>query len=259
MFENIGDVFDFSSSPPPPSPLSLPGPSAQGGTGQCGPGNTSASCTGLILYAGVAGPQSGVPSSSWGTGADAVGVHAVSGEPGLAFDTIVNVSAGVGDVAVGVVTFGAGDAAAWRRIHDVGSVDTQSIAYNVGYWSAVVASVGIGRVFAPSNAARGLGSLGDLSRAAGALDRGGLSAAGRQLQKHGSRSGSAFPGARGNPAAINRQAQDIVDDLLTTPGTTAVTRHHARFGDVLEIRAPDGRGLRYGADGKFLGFLEPRP
>ncbi len=110
-----------------------------------------------------------------------------------------------------------------------------------------------------AQAARGLGSLDDLSRAAGALDRGGLSAAGRQLQKHGSRSGSAFPGARGNPAAINRQAQDIVDELLTTPGTSSVTRHHARFGDVLEIRAPDGRGLRYGADGKFFGFLEPRP
>jgi hypothetical protein len=71
---------------------------------------------------------------------------------------------------------------------------------------------GIASIFAtikPAKAAksaRGLGSLDDLSRAAGALDRGGLSAAGRQLQKHGSRTGSAFPGARGNPAAINRQA-----------------------------------------------------
>lgn len=108
-------------------------------------------------------------------------------------------------------------------------------------------------------AARGIGSLDDLSRAAGALDRGGLSAAGRQLQKHGSRPGSAFPGARGNPSAINQQGQQIVDDILTTPGTTTVSRHHARFGDVTEIRAPDGRGLRYGSDGRFLGFLEPRP
>jgi filamentous hemagglutinin len=103
----------------------------------------------------------------------------------------------------------------------------------------------------------GLGLLDDLSRAAGALDRSGLSAAGTQLQKHGSRAGSAFPAVRGNPAAINRQAQDIVDDLLTAPGTTTVTRHHARFGNVHEIRAPDGRGLRYGADGELLGFLEP--
>ncbi|MFM7066737.1 MAG: FG-GAP repeat domain-containing protein, partial [Gammaproteobacteria bacterium] len=108
-------------------------------------------------------------------------------------------------------------------------------------------------------AARGIGSLDALSRAAGALDRGGISAAGRQLQKHGSRPGSAFPGARGNPSAINQQGQQIVDDILTTPGTTTVSRHHARFGDVTEIRAPDGRGLRYGSDGRFLGFLEPRP
>ncbi|MGY6517589.1 MAG: RHS repeat-associated core domain-containing protein [Lysobacteraceae bacterium] len=110
-----------------------------------------------------------------------------------------------------------------------------------------------------SSVTRGARSLDDLSRAAGASDRGGLSAAGRALQKHGGRSGSVFPAARGNPAAINRQGQSIVDDILTTPGNTTVTRHHARFGNVTEIRAPDGRGVRYGERGEFLGFLEPRP
>jgi RHS repeat-associated protein len=108
------------------------------------------------------------------------------------------------------------------------------------------------------DAGRRYGGLDDLSRAAGAPDRGGLSAAGRQLQKHGGRPGSAFPSARGNPSAISHQGQQVVDDILTTPGATAVRRHHARFGDVSEIRAPDGRGLRYGSDGRFLGFLEPR-
>jgi hypothetical protein len=28
---------------------------------------------------------------------------------------------------------------------------------------------------------------------------------------------------------------------------------------VTEIRAPNGRGVRYSSDGRFLGFLEPRP
>jgi hypothetical protein len=35
-------------------------------------------------------------------------------------------------------------------------------------------------------------------------DRGGLTQAGRALQKHGSRPGSVFPPATGNPAAINQ-------------------------------------------------------
>jgi RHS repeat-associated protein len=102
-------------------------------------------------------------------------------------------------------------------------------------------------------------SVDRLSEAAGVADRGGLTAAGRALQKHGSREGSAFPKATGNPNSINRQAQDMVDDILTNPGSEAINRHHARFGDVTEVRAPDGRGVRYGPDVQFLGFLEPNP
>nr|WP_272884265.1 hemagglutinin repeat-containing protein [Stutzerimonas stutzeri] len=106
--------------------------------------------------------------------------------------------------------------------------------------------------------AKGIGrSVDELSQAAATADRGGLSAAGRALQKHGGREGSAFPAAKGNPLSINQQGQHVVDDILTTPGSTMTTRHHARFGEVTEIRAPDGRGLRYGSDGKFIGFLEP--
>jgi uncharacterized protein RhaS with RHS repeats len=102
-------------------------------------------------------------------------------------------------------------------------------------------------------------SLDDLSRAASVLDRNGLTVAGRNLQSHGVRPGSGFPRVSGH-ANINRAAQDIVDDILTTPGTSTVTRHHARFNDIVtEIRAPNGRGVRYSSDGRFLGFLEPRP
>jgi RHS repeat-associated protein len=97
----------------------------------------------------------------------------------------------------------------------------------------------------------------DLSRAAGAADRGGLTAAGRALQKHGGREGSAFPTVKGNPDSINRQGQQVVDDILTSPGSTITTRHHARYGDVTEIRASDGRGVRYDKNNNFMGFLEP--
>lgn len=106
--------------------------------------------------------------------------------------------------------------------------------------------------------ARGLSwSIDELVHSAGLADRGGLTAAGRALQKHGSRVDSAFPRADGNPASINQKAQAIVEEILGSSGNTITTRHHARFGDVTEVRAPDGRGVRYGADGRFIGFLEP--
>jgi RHS repeat-associated protein len=119
-------------------------------------------------------------------------------------------------------------------------------------------ALGIAKALGKGAATRGIArSAEELSQAAATLDREGLTVAGRALQKHGSRQGSAFPEATGNPQSINQQAQKMVDDILTSPSSTAVTRHHARFGEVTEIRAPDGRGIRYGADGKFIGLLEP--
>jgi filamentous hemagglutinin len=46
-------------------------------------------------------------------------------------------------------------------------------------------------------------------------------------------------------------------DILASPGATMATRHHARFKDVMEIRAPDGRGVRFDSNGDFIGLLEP--
>jgi hypothetical protein len=96
-----------------------------------------------------------------------------------------------------------------------------------------------------------------LSSAAAVPDRGGLTKAGRALQKHGSRPGSAFPSARGNPVEINRAAQKVVDEIVHSPGAKRISRFRHRYGRVVEIRAPDGRGVRYDAKGNFIGFLEP--
>jgi filamentous hemagglutinin len=100
-------------------------------------------------------------------------------------------------------------------------------------------------------------SLTDLSKAAGVTDREGLTGAGRALQKHGGRSGSVFPVAKGTRSQINAVGQQVADDILTDPAATMTRRHHARFGEVIEVRAPDGRGVRYDAHGNFIGFLEP--
>ena len=105
----------------------------------------------------------------------------------------------------------------------------------------------------------GGGSLDDLSRAAGAADRNGLTVAGRALQKHGDRAGSAFPRVTGNAANRNAAGQSIVDDILTNPGSTFTPRATGRHGQFVDVVAPDGRGLRFGSDNRLIGFLEPPP
>jgi len=57
---------------------------------------------------------------------------------------------------------------------------------------------------------------------------------------------------------INQAARDTVEDILTHPGSTLVTSERGRYaGEVFDVIAPDGRGLRYGSDGRFIGLLEP--
>lgn len=65
----MSGVFGSSGHQPPPATV-LPGQSAQRGTGLCGPGNTTPTCGGMILYASGPGTASGVPSSSWITSND---------------------------------------------------------------------------------------------------------------------------------------------------------------------------------------------
>jgi hypothetical protein len=102
-------------------------------------------------------------------------------------------------------------------------------------------------------------SLSDLSKAGSAPDRGGLTVAGRSLTKHGAgaRTGnSLFPSPKGNPAQINAQAQAIVDDIVNNPATTFSKGFRGRFGETIEAVAPDGRGIVYDINGKFLFFKE---
>ena len=97
-----------------------------------------------------------------------------------------------------------------------------------------------------------------LRDAADKPDRGGLTKAGRALAKHGGRPGSSFPQASGSPEQINQQGEAVVDDILSNPRSTTSTPTTGRFGQTIEVRAPDGRGLRYSGDGtEFIGFLEP--
>jgi len=104
-------------------------------------------------------------------------------------------------------------------------------------------------------------SIDELSNAGRVLDpadkSGQLSLAGRALQKHGSRVGSAFPSVKGSPSEINAHGQKIADDILNNRASIVTFKDTGRFGKVMDVVAPDGRGVRYDASGKFIGLLEP--
>ena len=95
-----------------------------------------------------------------------------------------------------------------------------------------------------------------------AAGRTGGSAAGRALQSHASREGSWLAGrvAGGNATANTAAARQALSEVVAGGKTVRYT--HNVFGDVIEVRLPDGAGARWNADGTFIGFLErytPRP
>lgn len=104
-----------------------------------------------------------------------------------------------------------------------------------------------------SSCGRASSSLDKLSRAGQVNDRGGLTRAGRALDKHGGRTGSAFPKPTGNPACKNMQGQFQLDDILTHPQSKSSIN---RFGGK-DIFSPDGRGVRFDQENNFMGFLQP--
>jgi hypothetical protein len=100
--------------------------------------------------------------------------------------------------------------------------------------------------------------LDDLSLAGSAAARSvkgqrqGLNAAGHALAKRGGRGD--FPVPTGTAANINRQGQFLLDDILTTPGSSFNIRGHPRFGDTIEVFTPGGAGARFDTEG-FVGFI----
>jgi len=63
----------------------------------------------------------------------------------VTFDNFVDFVAGVGDVMLATVSLGITDAAEYRRVMDVGSVDLNSKAYQAGFWGTIFASAGLAR------------------------------------------------------------------------------------------------------------------
>lgn len=98
-------------------------------------------------------------------------------------------------------------------------------------------------------------SLDDLSKAASSDYKNGFTKAGHSLQKHGSRPGSKWsqPDINVNsPQQANSRAQDLVDDVLTAPGSKVEPNPRGGWDAV----APDGRTVRFNRDGTMQGLRE---
>ena len=85
--------------------------------------------------------------------------------------------------------------------------------------------------------------------------------AGRALQEHANRPGDIWaqylPQGTLNPANYNTRASQLVQEVLTHPGTVR-SYHTNKYGEkFIHYFAPDGRGLRFNLDGSFVGFINP--
>ena len=88
------------------------------------------------------------------------------------------------------------------------------------------------------------------------INKEGLTEAARALTKHasGQRLTGTFPKLSGGILKQNEEAQKIVNGILNNPEST-----FTRLGrGGLNVRAPDGQGLRFESDGTLSGFLDPK-
>ncbi|WP_373273691.1 VENN motif pre-toxin domain-containing protein [Pseudomonas taiwanensis] len=124
---------------------------------------------------------------------------------------------------------------------------------------AVRVALGAGGAKATSSVLHSFGgrTVDDLvSAAASPVNKEGLTEAARALTKHasGQRSTGTFPKLSGGLEKQNATAERVVNEILKHPDATY--KNLSRGG--LEVRAPDGRGLRFNSDGSFSGFLDPK-
>lgn len=98
-----------------------------------------------------------------------------------------------------------------------------------------------------------------LSLAAQEIDRNGLTKAGRAFQKHSNRLKSVFPKSPNQKLEVmNREGQKIVEEILFHPDSKIEYKFKEKLGgNMIEVRHPDRRGLRFDESFNLRGFLEP--
>lgn len=51
--------------------------------------------------------------------------------------------------------------------------------------------------------------------------------------------------------------QFVLDEILTHPDAIIKQHYRPKYGNVIDIRIPDSRGVRFSQEGDFIMFLEP--
>ncbi len=92
------------------------------------------------------------------------------------------------------------------------------------------------------------------SAAGRAMDRNGLTKAGRAIQKHGDRAGSVFPKSTGSAAARNAMGQEVLDGIIYS---TSRTIKPNKYGGIDIWDNFTQRGARFDSHGNFITFLDP--
>lgn len=107
-------------------------------------------------------------------------------------------------------------------------------------------------------AGKAWGSTNNLVSSAKSTVKGNNTAVGRAFQKHTVRDGTAFTGEiTGNAAKNTQQGMNYLNKIVNNPNATFTVRNTNSYGNVLDVRLPDGMGARWSSDGKtFIGFLE---
>jgi hypothetical protein len=97
-----------------------------------------------------------------------------------------------------------------------------------------------------------------LKLAARAIDKGKLSKAGRAAHKHSVRPGSLFgPELKGKDESKNLIGEAHVDEILDAATSTVTHHQQGRYGMVVDVQIPGGKGVRFTETGEMIGFLEP--
>ena len=131
-----------------------------------------------------------------------------------------------------------------------------------------ITGVGIGQIAKGVQGIRGAGGAGKvytgtrqtLINSATIPGKGGVTPVGRAFQKHAgnpNRAGTFTGDVAGNAAKNTEQGTKYLNSILDNPNSIYTVRNTKAFGDVLDVRLPDGTGARWSADGKtFIMFLE---
>ena len=234
-----------------------PGGVGAGALAGLGVGTVGGAISGFISAASADSASGAAKSGAISGGITGV-AGPVAGKVGGAVAARVTAAGGTRIIA-GAAGGAAGGAASSATGQSIAVATGQQDGYSagqflvdVGVGTALGARAGVSRTLAPNPA-----SASRPTKPGSLVSEGSTS-----LDSHALRPGWPGPKPSGNAAAKNAQAQALVDDVLNHPNKDIWSGPHPRpewGGTVTEVYRPDGLGVRFDANGQFVGFITRPP